>query len=225
LKDVAKEVELPVQVTPLFTRKGLSKGVASHREVIQAAFSDEVLQDGDNSQVIAIDDSYLIVLRRHKHLMPSVEPLSKVENVLEQQLIQEKASAKAAEAGKEWIISLKKDPSTKLSTPWLVQKAVARDDSALNSAILSTLFKMSLANNANNVNINEKGPVFAGVTLSNGDYAILKLTHVEPGSMDSLDREEQRMFEKEMEAAEGIVDYNLYVDGLMHQAKIVEEKK
>jgi hypothetical protein len=43
--------------------------------------------------------------------------------------------------------------------------------------------------------------------------------------MDSLDREEQRMFEKEMEAAEGIVDYNLYVDGLMHQAKIVEEKK
>ncbi len=217
LNDVAKEIGLPIKTTPFFSQKGLSKGIASHKPVIQAAFSDEVLQDGDNSQVIAIDDSYLLVLRLRKHLPPSVKPLSEVKTILQQQIIHEKAAKKAEEAGKDWITSLKTNPSTMLPVAWNTKKAVSRDDTTLNPIILSALFKMTQVNN--------NSPLFEGVALENGDYAILKLTHVEPGSIDSLDREEQNMFEDEMEAAEGIVDYNLYVEGLMHQAKIVEEKK
>jgi peptidyl-prolyl cis-trans isomerase D len=218
LNDAAKELELPIKTTPFFTHQGLPKGITSYKPIAQAAFSDEVLQDGNNSQVIAIDDSLMVVLRVKKHLAPSVKPLSAVQEILQKQIIQEKAAKKAQAYGEEWITLLKKQTPQKVSPfTWTTQKGVSRDNSTLNATILSTLFKMPLV-------VNDT-PVFQGVTLDNGDYAVLKLTRVQPGSIDSLDREEEKMFEDEMEAAEGIVDYNLYVEGLMHQAKIIEEKK
>lgn len=217
LANVAKEMGLPIKTTPFFSQKGASAGIASYKQVVSAAFSDEVLKDGDNSQVIPIDDSFLIVLRLRKHLPSTTKPLSSVTSVLQEQIIHEKAAKKAEEAGKEWIQTLHANPSAALPMVWVNKKGVARDDATLPPAILTTLFKMSLAKNS--------GPTFEGTVLDNGDYAILKLTHVEPGSMDNLDSEEQKLFEDEMEAAEGIVDYNLYVEGLMSHAKIVEEKK
>jgi peptidyl-prolyl cis-trans isomerase D len=217
LKGVAQEIELPIKTTPLFTQKGLSKGITSYKQVVRAAFSDEVLRDGDNSQVIAIDDSFLLVLHLNKHLPSSVQSLDAVKDVLRQQITQKKAAEKAEEAGKEWIKALSANPSTTLPVAWTEKKAVSRDDSTINPLILTALFKMSLAK--------DKMPLFEGVALDNGDYAILKLAKVQSGSMDNLDSEEQKMFEDEMEAAEGIVDYNLYVEGLMDKAKIVEDKK
>ncbi len=217
LKEAANELELPIKTTPFFTRKGLSKGITSYKSILQAAFSDEVLEDGNNSQVIAINDSFLVVLRVKKHLAPSVETFDAVKEKIEKQVMREKASTKAREYGEKWIQSLQQEHSKVPPFTWVAQNGVSRDNTTLNPVILYTLFKMPL--------VTKKSSVFQGVVLENGDYALLKLTGVHPGSMDDLDREEQKMFENEMEAAEGIVDYNLYVDGLMHQAKIIEEKK
>lgn len=218
LDEVAKELELPIKTTSCFTRKGLAQGVASNKAIIQAAFSDEVLHDKNNSQLISLNDDLLVVLRVKKHRRPSFMSFDAVKPILENQILKEKASMKAREYGQQLLSEFRKNPKQVLGRlKWISQNNVRRDDSNLNLSILSALFKMSPDV--------EKRPGFQGVILENGDYAVIKLSKVEPGSIDSLDQEEQKMFKDEMEAAMGIIDYNLYVKGLVHQAKIIEHSK
>lgn len=200
LKEVAQELALPIKTTPLFARKGLPTGVASEKPIIQAAFSDEVLQDGNNSPVITIDDKLLVVLRVEKHVAPSFMTFARVKNAVKAAVIHEKAMKKAQEQGEQQVAS------KQLPADWVTKTGLHRDDAALDPVILDSVFMMAPPTTQ---------PVFQGVKLKNGDYAVVALTKVEQGAVDDLDREERQMYQDEIEAAFGIVDYGLYVDGLM----------
>lgn len=228
LTETASALDLSVQSTPLFSRKGLPEGIASHKAVVQAAFSDEVLQEGNNSALIAIEDNLLLVLRVNKHKPSSVEPFETVKTVIEEQVMHEKAAVQASEYGKSLINDFKSEPKNATNLidlkdtqeykfVWKSQKQVSRDDAELDPKILAVLFQIPPTFG--------KTPHFQGVRLSNGDYAVLELTHVESGSVEDLDQEEYNTYQDEIDAALGIVDYNLYVEQLMHEAKIIENPK
>ena len=226
LKEVAKELELPVKTTPFFTRKGLPSGIASYKEVVQAAFSDEVLEEHNNSALLAINDDLLVVLRVRKHTEQSFMAFDKVKPVIEKQIKKAKASMEAQRYAEKLIICLEKpdaksemikESQKKYHWIWHAHKNIQRDNVTLNQSIVQTLFEMPM--------LLKNSPNYKGVTLANGDYAVLKLNQVRPGSTDSLDHEERKMFKDEIDASLGIVDYNLYVEGLMRQAKIVEHAK
>lgn len=224
LQDVAKELDLPVQTTPFFTQKGLSKGIASHKAVIQAAFSDEVLRDANNSQLITIHDNKFIVLRVKKHSPESFMPFDMVKATVNDAVIQEKLAIQARLYGENQIQLLNKNPDQgqkmldeiqkKQGLNWQVQDNVHREDEKMNPVILDTLFAIPLLSN--------KASSWQGVSLKNGDYALLNLLKVNHGSLDDLDQEEQNVLKDEMEATFGIIDYDLYVEGLMKNADIVE---
>ena len=224
LKETAKALDLPIKETPFFTRKGLSEGIASKKAVIQAAFSDEVLRDGNNSSVLAVTDDLLVVLRVKKHTSPSFISFDKVKKTINQIMVKEKAAIEARTYGEKLLNELKANPQNavrllkeKYALAWQTRMHVHRDDSTLPPVMLSTLFQMPPLENHQ--------PRFQGVTIENGNYALLELTKVEQGVPDNLDQEEQKMFKDEIEAALGIIDYNLYVEGLMEQAKITEQAK
>lgn len=60
-----------------------------------------------------------------------------------------------------------------------------------------------------------------GFVLPNGDYAVVKLKHINDGKLNELDGEEQDSLTQQIEASFGMMDYDLYAKSLMSSAKIV----
>ncbi len=75
LAQVAQTLDVPVQSTPLFDRSGGLSALTRHPDVIEAAFSADVLK-GYNSAVISLSSDRVIVLRVNQHQtvrLPSFE--------------------------------------------------------------------------------------------------------------------------------------------------------
>lgn len=96
LKEPAERFKLAVATTDPFTRQG-GQGVASDRKVVEAAFGDELLKEGKNSTGMRLADGRVIWVRVKQHEPAHLIPLAEVEADVRNQLLLEKAKAKARE--------------------------------------------------------------------------------------------------------------------------------
>ncbi len=94
LAQPAQELGLQVQTSGAFGREG-GEGVAANRQVVQAAFSPEVLEDGANSGAIELDPDTTLVLRVKEHKKPTLLPLEEVSAGIRDTLSRKKASEAA----------------------------------------------------------------------------------------------------------------------------------
>ena len=56
-------LNLKIQTTPLFTRNGTKEEITANPNIIAAAFSNDVLKDGNNSDVIELKNGNLVIPR------------------------------------------------------------------------------------------------------------------------------------------------------------------
>ena len=97
LKEPAKALNLDVKTTEAFTRNGGQDAVTQNVKVITAAFGDEVLNQGHNSEVVELAPGHVIVLRLNKLTPSTQKSLDDVRTEVTQMLKNEKASEKLAE--------------------------------------------------------------------------------------------------------------------------------
>jgi peptidyl-prolyl cis-trans isomerase D len=224
LAPAAKTLGLNVQVTDYFTNAPNSgaTGITANPKVVAAAFSDEVLKQGNNSDVIPIDDKTIVVLRSKDYQPAAALPFTAVKDAIEKVLRQRAAQQQAKQFGDQLLAQLHQGTNAqKLAAEqrlrWVANQAVNRQTSKLNGQILKLAF--SLPGTANLAQ-----PVFGGLTLANGDYALVSVTAVKNGDLMQLSPAEQQVYRDEIENSAGQLDYELYVSGLMKQAKIVSNK-
>ncbi|MAM86946.1 MAG: parvulin peptidyl-prolyl isomerase [unclassified Hahellaceae] len=105
LKGPAEELGLEVLQTPLIDRKGkvypesgsskqldeFERRLVRNPTVRAQAFSDDVLKDGNNSELIEVDEENSVVLRVSDRQDASVQPLSEVSAAIRKKLTREKA--------------------------------------------------------------------------------------------------------------------------------------
>ncbi|MCA0893786.1 SurA N-terminal domain-containing protein [Microbulbifer agarilyticus] len=96
----AEELGVTVQTSPLFSRQG-GPGVVGERQVITAAFSPEVLEDGNTSDVLNLNENHAVVLRVVEHKAEGVKPLEEVKAEVVQRLKRDKASEQLASKAKD----------------------------------------------------------------------------------------------------------------------------
>lgn len=101
LAPVAEQLGLQVQQTGWITRADGGEGIGANEKVRQAAFEEEVLREGRNSDVIALDDGRQLVVRVQEHQPAEQRPLQEVAGQVREQLTQQKAAAAAQELGEE----------------------------------------------------------------------------------------------------------------------------
>ncbi|RYV02825.1 peptidylprolyl isomerase [Shewanella sp. OPT22] len=138
LTDTAKAVGGEVKHTALFSRNNVPAEL-NNPEVIKAAFSDQVLQDGMNSEVVDIDDSHSVVLRVNEHKVAGTKTFDEVKSDIVARIAQEKANEKAEAKAKEFAASIKADKSEVELT---AKSKLHRFDRELNSAIVTKAFQM-----------------------------------------------------------------------------------
>lgn len=212
----AQELGLEVRSLPPFGREG-GEGIASNRQVLQAAFSEPVLVEGLNSSLIELDPETVVVLRVREHLKPERLPLEQVRDEIAQNLRREKASQQAQVAGETLIGRLRAGealPEAAADAGWRTFEAAGRNHEGVEPEVLQEVFRMAKP-------AQEGQPTYAGVSLSGGDYVVLRLEGVnEPEAQQALSEEMRNNYRRFLASRAGRQDFSAYVNHLRETAEI-----
>jgi peptidyl-prolyl cis-trans isomerase D len=95
LEPAARAIGAQVSLSGWFTRAS-GEGIAAQAPVREAAFAEDVLQEGENSRPLTIGDNRIVVLRKHEHEPPRQRPLEEVAEQIRTNLHSQGARARAA---------------------------------------------------------------------------------------------------------------------------------
>ena len=174
LDPVAKALGLPVKSTGWQTHDGAT-GIAKHRDVLTAAFSKNVLQDGSNSKPIAIGPGDLVVIRKAAVKARKQKSLAEVSDQIRKALIADGAAKEAEKAAMSFMKTVRHGVSFSVAsesagvTPF-AHTGVTRTDAALPDALTAALFDLSRPANGH--------PSMGLARLSNGRVAVIALAGV-----------------------------------------------
>ena len=219
LEPVAESLGLKLKNSELITRRG-GKGLFANPKIIKAAFSNEVLKEGRNSELVEISDSHLVVLRIKQHQVAAVEPLDKVKARIKERLLREQAGKKAQDVTTDILARLKNNesiesvqslyPETKwMKTGWIKRK-ISKEDKvpvSLPDQVRKHAFTMPKP---------EAGKIsWDKLNLSAGDQAVMAVFNVETSGEVMASNDVARIT-----LLLGNTDYNAYMQLHKSQADI-----
>ncbi|MBA1233485.1 SurA N-terminal domain-containing protein [Stutzerimonas nitrititolerans] len=208
LEQPAQELGLAVKTTEPFGREG-GEGIAANRQVIQAAFSDEVLMDRANSSVIELDPDTVVAVRIKQHLEPEVQAFETVRDGIFEQLQHSKAAEQARSEGEKLLATLRE--GGEVEGQWQSVEAATRGQDGVAPAVLQTVFRMPKPEG--------ESSTFSGVTLASGDYVVIRLNGVsEPDG--ELSAEEKQNYRRFLASRSGQQDFAAYREKQHAEAKI-----
>ena len=216
LTEASQELHIPIQSTGFFSRDS-GTGVASNSKVREAAFSDDVLQGGKNSEAIELTQDHVVVVHLKEHKPAALRPLNDVRDEIRQLLRIEAAKSKAKEAGNEFVSLIRKgeDAATvaaQFKVKWERPGYIGREDAKVNQQIRDAAFRLIPAADTK--------PVFDGQALSSGDFAVYGLYAVKDGDPASADKKTVSSLKTSLEHEHGQDVFKAYADALRSQMKI-----
>ena len=174
LEDAAAEVNVTIQTSPWLLRAG-NTAPFDQAKTIEAAFSDIVLQDNMNSDLIEVNDDVAIVLRLNTFQEANVKPLAEVEAQIKDILVNQKATEKAQQTVDSLLADFKAGTDispqlTALNTSFVSKEKVARYSPEIDQSISRAAFVLP----------HPVSDVISAstVALSNGDLALVEVTAI-----------------------------------------------
>jgi peptidyl-prolyl cis-trans isomerase D len=191
--------------------------VFANPQVIDSAFSDEVLNTGFNSDPIELNDSQAIVLRLLDRQEASYTPQEEVEGEIAVIIRTELEKERARELGQELLaILIQGDDVSSLleenELEWIEQEAITRDSTAINREIISAVFSLPSPGS--------DSPVYEGVALSNGTYVVVELNGVNVGDLNSMPETERQSIQESILAERSQSLFSSYLNYLRANAEI-----
>lgn len=214
----AEQLGLGVKSSALFGRSG-GEGVAAHPKVVLAAFSDEVLGRGFNSEPIEIGDHHSVVLHAKQHQTAAVRTLDEVRPLIIEQLRKEAAQARVQAAGVALQARLAKGESAETmvleyGAVWM-QQMVRRDTAKISTPLLRTAFSLARPGPE------PKSITVGGTMLASGDYAVVVVYAVRDGDPATLDSATRLQLQRQLQRSHAAEEYQGLLNGLKQAANIV----
>ncbi|MFP6810637.1 MAG: SurA N-terminal domain-containing protein [Pseudohongiellaceae bacterium] len=215
LLTISEELNLVILQSEPIGRSGGS-AIFANQALITAAFSDAVLLEGNNSDVIELDTEQAVVLRVREFTEAAVQPLQEVQpeiavilrTEMEKDEVQELgnrllAAAVAGEGLDELLVENE--------LGWIVEEAVERIAFTANREIINKAFEMQRPTSE---------AVLATITLDNGTFVLLELNQVQPGAIDSLEEDELITLTDTLASSLGNSDFEAFLNNLKGNADI-----
>lgn len=213
LKPAADALHLPLQTSPLFSQSGGTQGISAEPQVVAAAFGDNVLGQGNNSDPIELKDGRVIVLRIKAHqpsrVLSLAEMTPSIEKIMQQQMAQAQAALVADKMAN--AISNHQAPVKAIAPyqlTWQQPTSVSRDNKLISSSIINTVFAL------------RKNNAVTTVALANGDSAVVQLTAIKPGDSKQPSAKNLQAIQQKLLSGSGQMEYQLYVRSARAHAKI-----
>ena len=216
LQDVADSLGLPIQKTGLFTKQGMTSGLLSDPKLVATAFSSELLEQGVNSNPIEVKEGSLVVLRVNKHVPASVKPLLELRTFINGELLREQASKNTAKLAEKIKKALNNgapvaEVAKQYHLVWALRHSLKQSDSTLAPTLIEAAFKTPMDSSGNS-----KAQILA---LASGDYVVFKLLAQRWGPSAELSADKQKQWLEQMAARQAQIEYRLYEQGVIKQAK------
>ena len=212
LDEVAAIAEVDVKTTVMFSQDSAPQAV-NYPNVVSQAFSDELINDQVNSDVIELEDNHVMFIRVADYEAQRTKSLDEVSVEINDILLAEQAQ----QAAKEWAetvlsdIQSQQDVSDKLQTKgieWQEQNAVTRNASQVSPAVVTALFKLTDGEESN-------GQV---VELFNGDVALVQLLEVNEGA--DLPSSDAAALQNRLTTMRAQFTYSEFINALREQADV-----
>ena len=214
LEDAAGAINATVKTSDWLTRGANAEPF--NGSAVEAAFSDIVLSEQLNSDIIEVNDSLAIVLRLNEYQEANVKPLAEVTTQIKDILVAQKASEKAQTVADELLASFQSgaditEQLAAIGATMEVKTAVVRVGSGLDASLAREAFKLPRPS---------EGAVSAAtVNLSNGDLAVLEVQAVNVGEAKDSPNLTQQLTQQLAQAA-----YLSYVESLKTDAEIIRRE-
>lgn len=222
LESVATSMNLELREIKGFTRQGGGE-LGADEGVIEAAFSEDVLERRQNSELIPVGDDKAVVLRVVDHKPAEPRPLAEVRTDIESRLRNQAARDAASAKGADAVARLQKGESWEslaaLGVKPVGKRFVTRDDAIAPGAVLREAFQPPKSQ------ISEEQPFVSGVITDDGNYAVLTVTQVRNGEPSAEPETERNARRRQGEVRVGGEELMAYVKEAERNADIVRNDR
>ena len=199
-----------------FGRSG-GTGITALQGVRDAAFNTDILEERLNSDLIRLDDNRSVVLTVTDHRLPEVLPLEEVEAEIEALLRLERVREQVRSIGETITTSLQEGQDIEgllgaQDLSWTQVDDAVRTAPAVNPELSNLVFTMQAPEG--------DSPRRAGFQLSSGQYAVVELQQVTPGSREDVPEEELDSIANFISQQYAAGDFIALMNGIESRAKI-----
>lgn len=214
IESAASELGLEVRTTGHLTGDA-SHVLMSNAEVADAAFSPDVLLDGNNSDLIQISDEYHVGIRVAEHKPSTTRELDEVRLDIEYILQRQKATGIADEKARAIVAliragSLAQYAADQHGVSWTAVAGASRFEPEVEPFVLGEAFKLPRPA--------ENKESLGTATLSNGDAVVMRVSAVINKSADDLQEAEIEGVQRSLSRQFGMIDFDEFQSGRRHEA-------
>lgn len=215
LEFAAKSLGLSIKTSELFSKTKPGKDISQYKKVRDVAFSNDIINLQNNSDVIQVNPETMVVLRMKSHLASTLLPLSDVTKQIEEKLKAQEADIQAAKFANDLKVKLQaganpQQLATTVHLTWNNVGMMGRYSNKVDSAILDLAFRLPQPSTAQRI-------VYGVTRLPNG-YALVALKGIKNG--DGADKKQNIVFSEQVQSSEGVLEYELYKRNQSDKAKI-----
>jgi len=194
-----------------------NSGLAANPDFTTLAFSLEVLEDGENSAAIEPEEGKAVVLRVAEHYPAEVLPLDEVRAGIVSDLEREAASARVQEAALAARVRLAAgeaadEVAAEIDADYQGPRLVGRDDSGVPRSLRDAAFAQNVTDGALSVE---------NVALADGSQAVILVSDVLPGDVDTMPVPQRRELRTQMIQAGGGEELGAYLAQIRSEASVV----
>lgn len=217
LDAVSKQLNLPVQTVDDVTRDA-GAGIGANADVRKAAFSEQVLGQGNNSEPIPLGTNHAVVVRVKGHVPSEPKSLDDVRSQIVSIIKQQRATEAASKLAISMSEAVKKgaDPATVAKgngggVTYVKPAFISRSQTGVPPQLLSAAFQAADPNAGHSVET---------VALDNGNQAVLMVTAMKPGDASGLKDQDREKELRSLSREDGNAEFGAYLAYLRQQAKI-----
>ena len=220
LVSVATEMNLPLGTISGFPRSGDPSLFANSAPVVQAAFSEEALQQRVNSELVELAEDDVLVLRVTAHYPSVPRPLDEVREEIRMELARAAAQQQASTAATELLTELGTaaepvDPAQAAAArgaTWVEPRWITRSSADVPRELVAMAFRLPKPAAG--------APHREGVALANGDQAVLVLMGVEAGQPENFSEQERESALEQLTNQMGLYELSAYATDIRANASV-----
>lgn len=220
LESVAQATGLGLQTSAPFGGNG-GPGIAQFPQIVNTAFSPELL-DGKISEVIELGENDAAVIRVAEHKPAAVKPLEEVKAEISGLIRSERAREQAAELGGKLTADLKAGKAIEQTLAeqgleWQQDESLRRSSATLDREVNDRAFTMPAPA--------AEQTVWQGMSLNDGDYAIIGLDAVSTPDPDTMEPGQREQLAQTLSRYYANQDYQAFVNALRSDVEIKVKKQ
>ncbi|KAF1008669.1 MAG: Peptidyl-prolyl cis-trans isomerase D [Luteibacter sp.] len=217
LESVAKELGQPIQTSPLFGRQG-GQGIPTDPKFVQAAFADDVLNQGNNSSLVQIGKGDAIVMHLNKHNAAAPKALAEVKDAVRQRILDDRIDALAKKQADDVAAELAKggDAAALAKAPVHTLADLERDKLATTKDVPQDILIKAFALPRP---VDGK-PVWSVIRTDNAAYALVAVDKVTDGDPSKVEKAQRDGLRGQMTDAMAQAVTMDYIQALKAKAEI-----